>query len=164
MSGETPVPAIDPVALAACYADARSCYPEESCGFLIGPTDADLCDEAHPCQNQQNRMHRLDPERFTRDATTAYCLGLKDIRILEDSGGSARPVKIIYHSHVDRGAYFSDEDHRAALFFDGTPTYPVDYLVISCHKDQVREAKLFRFQDGKFAIVAEYPGEPVAAA
>jgi proteasome lid subunit RPN8/RPN11 len=162
MSGET-VPAIDPAALAACYADARRCHPEESCGFLLGPSDADLCDEARPCQNQQNRMHGLDPERFPRDATTAYCLALKDIRVLEDSAKAARPVKIIYHSHVDRGAYFSDEDHRAALFFDGTPTYPVDYLVISCHQDGVREAKLFRFLDGKFAVVGEYAGDPAPA-
>lgn len=160
MSGETRSPDIDPATLAACYADARRCYPEEACGFLLGPTDTALCDQAHPCQNQQNRMHGLDPERFPRDATTAYCLGLKDLRLLEDSAPSARPVKIIYHSHVDRGAYFSDEDHRAALFFDGTPTYAVDYLVISCHKDSVREAKLFRFRDGKFIAIKEFPGSP----
>lgn len=164
MSGETPVPRIDPTALAACYADARRCHPEESCGFLLGPADAARCDEARPCENQQNRMHARDPERFPRDATTAYSLALKDIRVLEDSAATARPVKIIYHSHVDRGAYFSDEDHRAALFFDGTPTYPVDYLVISCHQDRVHGAKLFRFQDGKFVAISEYPGEPAPAA
>lgn len=174
MSGETPressisgsvpagqpvsVPAISAAALAACYADARRCHPEESCGFLLGPADAALCDEARPCPNQQNRMHGLDPERFPRDATTAYCLSLKDIRLLEDSAQSARPVKIIYHSHVDRGAYFSDEDHRAALF-DGTPAYAVDYLVISCHRDGVKGARLFRFRDGKYVAVREFPGE-----
>lgn len=161
-SGQTRVPVITKEALAACYADARRCYPEESCGLLLGPADAGICDEAHPCQNQQNRMHALDPERFPRDATTAYCLSLKDIRVLEDSAGSTRPVKIIYHSHVDRGAYFSEEDQRAALFFDGTPTYPVDYLVISCHRDAVRGAKLFRFQAGQFVAVAEYPEAPAA--
>lgn len=163
MSGEpqeSAGPAITQAALAACYADARRCYPEESCGLLLGPADAAVCDEARPCANQQNRMHALDPERFARDATTAYCLSLKDIRVLEDSVGSARPVKIIYHSHVDRGAYFSDEDKRAALFFDGTPTYPVDYLVISCHRDGVRGARLFRFRDGEFVSVAEFSGEP----
>jgi adenylyltransferase/sulfurtransferase len=159
MSGEPPSLAISPAALAACYADARKCYPEESCGLLLGPADAALCDEAHPCQNQQNRMHALDPERFPRDATTAYSLGLRDIRMLEDQAHSARPVKIIYHSHVDRGAYFSEEDHRAALFFDGTPTYPVDYLVISCHKDGVRGARLFCFRGGQFVAVSEFPGE-----
>ncbi len=159
-SGESLVPVITQAALAACYADALRCYPEESCGLLSGPADAAVCDEALPCQNQQNRMHALDPERFPRDATTAYCLSLKDIRVLEDSAGSARPVKIIYHSHVDRGAYFSEEDKRAALFFDDTPTYPVDYLVISCHRDAVRGAKLFRFQAGEFVAVAEYPEAP----
>ena len=63
MSGEpsqSAVPAITPAALAACYADARRCHPEESCGLLLGPVDAALCDEARPCQNQQNRMHALD--------------------------------------------------------------------------------------------------------
>ncbi len=158
MSGETPVLDITDEALAACYADARRCHPEESCGLLIGPADAALCDEARPCKNQQNRMHALDPERFPRDATTAYSLSLADIRTLEDSAGGVRPVKIIYHSHVDRGAYFSDEDHRAALF-DGTPAYPVDYLVISCHRDGVKGAKLFRFRNGQFVAIREFPGQ-----
>jgi proteasome lid subunit RPN8/RPN11 len=164
MSGEPPIPGITDSALKACYEDARRCHPEESCGLLFGPADAALCDEARPCQNQQNRMHALDPERFPRDATTAYTLSLRDIRALEDSVGSSRPVKIIYHSHVDRGAYFSEEDHRAALFFDGTPTYPVDYLVISCHRDGVRGARLFRFRGGEFVGVSEFPGDRGTAA
>jgi proteasome lid subunit RPN8/RPN11 len=146
-------------ALAACYADARRCHPEEACGFLLGPAEAELCDEARACQNQQNRMHAQDPERFPRDATTAYCLSLRDIRFLEESAKGSRPVKIIYHSHVDRGAYFSDEDHRAALFSDGTPAYAVDYLVISCHKDGVRGARLFRFRDGEFVVISDFPSE-----
>jgi len=158
MSGETVNLELTPAALANSYAEAQRCYPEEACGLILGPADGPLCDEARACQNQQNRMHQLDPERFPRDATTAYCLGLKDLRILEDSAASPRPVKIIYHSHVDRGAYFSDEDRRAALFFDGTPTYPVDYLVISCHKDGVHGAKLFRFHAGEFIVVGEFPG------
>ncbi len=162
MSGE-PSLAISQAALAACYADARKCHPEESCGLLLGPAGEPLCDEARPCQNQQNRMHALDPERFARDATTAYCLSVRDIRTLEDQAGSDRPVKVIYHSHVDRGAYFSEEDQRAALFFDGTPAYPVDYLVISCHKDGVRGARLFRFRGGEFVAVADFPGEDGAA-
>lgn len=158
MSGETPELDITPAALRACYEDARRCHPEEACGLLLGQAAAPLCDEARPCKNQQNRMHALDPERFPRDATTAYCLSLADIRALEDSASGARPVKIIYHSHVDRGAYFSDEDHRAALF-DGTPAYAVDYLVISCHRDGVKGARLFRFRDGKYVAVREFPGE-----
>ena len=97
---------------------------------------------------------------LSRTARTAYALGFADLRALDASLSGARPAKIIYHSHVDRGAYFSEEDKRAALFFDDTPTYPVDYLVISCHRDAVRGAKLFRFQAGEFVAVAEYPEAP----
>ena len=65
---------------------------------------------------------------------------------------------MIYHSHCDVGAYFSDEDKRAATPF-GEPLYPVDYLVIDCARAGVRGARLFRFQAGDFAEIARYPAE-----
>ena len=158
MSGEAP--RIPEALLARCYADARRCYPEEACGLLIGPKDAALCDEARPCDNQQNRLHAADPEGFPRDARTAYNLGAQDLFFLTRSLDGDRPVKIIYHSHVEVGAYFSDEDRRAATFEDEL-LYPVDYLVIDCAAAGVRGAKLFRFRDGAFVAIAEYP--PVSA-
>ena len=82
-------------------------YPEECCGFLIGPRDSALIDEVRRCVNEQNRYHALDPERFPRTARIAYYLGGRDLRFLMQSIETPRPVKIIYHSHIDVGSYFS---------------------------------------------------------
>lgn len=148
--------AIPDAVLAACYADARRCYPNEACGLLLGPADASLVDEVRVCENQQDRLHERDPATHPRTARTAYALGFADLRALDASLSGARPAKIIYHSHVDVGAYFSAEDERAATF-DGELIYPVDYLVIDCQRDGVRGAKLFRFTEGRFQLVRQLP-------
>ena len=70
MSGEIPRPVLD-----AIYQHAREGYPEEVCGFIIGPG----CDEARRCENRQNALHAEDPEHFPRDARTAYNIGAKDL-------------------------------------------------------------------------------------
>jgi proteasome lid subunit RPN8/RPN11 len=115
--------------------------------------------------NQQNRYHALDPERFPRTAREAYYLGGKDLRFLVDSIGSTRPVKIIYHSHPDVGAYFSAEDVRAALGREpdatAEPLYPVAHIVIDAQVDHIAGAKMFRWEPTLrlFVQIAEYAGE-----
>lgn len=158
-----------PQVLTMIYAHARSTYPEECCGFLIGPRDEATIDEARSCDNLQNRYHALDPERFPRTAHEAYYLGGKDLRFLLESLHAARPVKVIYHSHPDVGAYFSAEDTRAALGREpdetAEPQYPVDHLVIDAQADHVAEAKLFRWdrQQRTFVHIQTCPGERMLA-
>jgi proteasome lid subunit RPN8/RPN11 len=143
--------------LDAIYAHARETYPEECCGFLIAPQGSATIDEVRRCVNEQNRYHALDPERFPRTAREAYYLGGKDLRFLLDSVSGERPVKIIYHSHPDVGAYFSAEDTRAALGRepdDSTePLYPVDHIVIDAQSDHIAEARLFRWDGAQRAFV-----------
>jgi proteasome lid subunit RPN8/RPN11 len=135
--------------LDAIYAHAREGYPEEVCGFVIAH------DEARRCENRQNALHAEDPVTFPRTAREAYNLGAKDIMFLDRSQRTDRPVKIIYHSHVDVGAYFSAEDVRAAAP-DGELLYPVDWLVVDVQADGVRGSKLFRFQNGAFVEIASF--------
>jgi [CysO sulfur-carrier protein]-S-L-cysteine hydrolase len=144
MSGEIPS-----AALADIYAHAREGYPEEVCGFVLAGG------EVHRCENQQNKMHTLDPETYPRTAREAYTLGFKDLRFMETSLQSERPVRMIYHSHVEVGAYFSAEDVRAAAP-EGELIYPVDYLVVDVKSDGVHGAKLFRFEGGRFLEVGHY--------
>ena len=164
-SANTPLPAIPPQVLAEIYAHARTAYPEECCGFLLGPHGSPVIDEVRRCVNEQNRYHALDPQRFPRTAREAYYLGGKDLRLLLESLSSQRPVKIIYHSHPDVGAYFSAEDTRAALGREpdetATPQYPVDYIVIDAQADHIAGAKLFRWAPHQhtFQQMAEYAGE-----
>lgn len=144
MSGELGRAALD-----AVYAHAREGYPEEVCGFIVAG------DEVRRCENRQNALHAEDPTAFPRDARTAYNLGAKDLFFLDKSLRSDRPVRVIYHSHVDVGAYFSDEDARAAAP-DGELLYPVDYLVIDVRAAGVRGAKLFHFDGHGFIEVGSY--------
>ncbi len=157
MSGETtsgelePVPEISARDLQAIYAHARACFPEECCGFLIAAGESA---ELVRCENWQNRYHQVDPETYARTAERAYTFGGRDLRRLADSLDSERPATIVYHSHPRVGAYFSDEDTRAA----DSAGWPVDYLVVDCQEDRVVEAILFRREGEGYIEVARYPG------
>ena len=165
MAPDAALPQLTAEVLADIYNHARDTYPEECCGFLLGPRESPHVDEERRCINEQNRYHDLDPERFPRTARNAYYLGGKDLRFLLESTGSARPVKIIYHSHPDVGAYFSAEDTRAALGREpdetAEPLYPVDHIVIDAQSDHIAGAKLFRWDllQRTFVPSAEYDGE-----
>lgn len=155
--------------LAAMYAHARATYPEECCGFLLGPHDRAVVDEVRRCVNEQDRYHALDPDRFPRTARHGYYLGGTDLRFLLTSLESPRRVKVVYHSHPNAGAFFSAEDIRGALGRDPDtttePQYPVDYLVIATQADRIAEAKGFRWDPSQrtFVQVATFPGERAGA-
>jgi adenylyltransferase/sulfurtransferase len=146
------------VALEAIYAHARRDYPSECCGMVFGPRDRRLADRAHPCENVQNRLHAEDPARFSRDARTAYAFDARDIFRLQKSLRTDEPAKLVYHSHADVGAYFSETDQAAAAF-DGEPAYPVEYLVVDVRADGVHGAKQFAWHPDqkKYVEIAAYP-------
>ena len=147
MNGDLPAEVLKQI-----YQHAVEGHPEEVCGLIIG---RGASAEVRRCENRQNALHAEDPQHFPRDARTAYNLGAKDLFFLDKSLRSPKPVRVIYHSHVEVGAYFSDEDARAAAP-DGELLYPVDYLVVDVRKDGVRGAKLFRFERGKFVEIEAY--------
>ena len=151
-----PHPCLTPDALAVLYAHARRDYPNECCGIVSGPRDTLIADAATPCENLQNRLHAEDPLTFSRDARTAYNI---DARVLDKSLRGATPAKIVYHSHVEVGAYFSDTDQAAALF-DGEPAYPVEYVVIDIAAAGPRGAKQFTWSDEakKYVEIGDYAG------
>jgi adenylyltransferase/sulfurtransferase len=153
----TEPPILSAEILSQIYIHATDGYPEEVCGLVVGPRGAP--DEVRRCENRQNVLHAEDPAAFPRDARTAYNLGPKDLFFLDKSLRTDRPVQVIYHSHVDVGAYFSKEDVAAAAP-DGELAWPVDYLVVDVRADGAHGAKLFRFADGDFRAVAEYRKDP----
>jgi adenylyltransferase/sulfurtransferase len=153
-----PHPIVTPEALAEMYAHARREYPNECCGLVYGAKDAPTADRAVACVNIQNELHAMDPKTHERDATIAYQLGAKDLFALQKSLRSAEPARIIYHSHVRAGAYFSPTDQAAAQM-EGEPTYPVEYVVIDAQDDGVRGAVQFCWSDAekKYVEVGRYP-------
>lgn len=154
----SPHPTLSPQALETIYAHARRDYPNECCGIVYGPRDQPIADNATPCQNIQDRLHAEDPQRFTRDARTAYNLEARDIFTLQKSLRGPAPAKIVYHSHVEVGAYFSETDQAAAQF-DGEPAYPVEYVVVDIRADGPRGAKQFSWDAAQrlYVEVGDYP-------
>jgi adenylyltransferase/sulfurtransferase len=142
--------------LDALYAHAEDGYPEEVCGLVFaGKGDGYPSPEAVRCENRQNALHAEDPQTFSRDARTAYNFGPRDLMRLDKSLATSRPARIIYHSHVEVGAYFSDEDVRAAAP-DGELLYPCDYLVVDIKAKRALGCKLFRFEGGRFVEIAQH--------
>ncbi len=125
-------------------------YPEECCGFVRESG------QVVRCENIQNRLHRKDPKVHKRNARQAYTLSVEDTINLNMSFESDAPASIIYHSHPDVGAYFSDEDVANALYC-GEPVYPVKYLVVDVKKHEVSEAKLFAWTNNNYECVYTFP-------
>ena len=126
-------------------------YPNESCGLLTGPAADPKCvDTGVRAVNMADKYHRADPETFPRTAKTFFIIDARLIyKTFESGEATGQPVKVIYHSHCDVGAYFSAED-QAAASPDGVPSYPVTYLVTSVRAGVVDDHKLFVFAGGQW--------------
>ena len=128
-------------------AEARDAFArdEESCGLLLGPADDPLLvDSIVPMENRANKLHRLDPETYPRTGRMYFDIDpLKFERSVREGEGNGRPVKVLYHSHLDVGAYFSETDAQAATIGGDAPSYDLAYLVTSVRAGVVDDRKLF---------------------
>jgi proteasome lid subunit RPN8/RPN11 len=119
---------------------------EEACGYLEGPAgDPRLCDEAVELENLANKYHAVDPEAHPRTGREYFKVNsLEFERAIEQGRAAARPVKVFFHSHLDCGAYFSEED-AASMTLDGSrePAYDLAYLVTAVDEGRVTAHKLF---------------------
>ena len=120
-------------------------YPYECCGIVVGNPDDNQDNVVYRCENIQNKLHEKDPENFTRDARTAYNISALELqKLLSEVSSKGRVFKVLYHSHPEHDAYFSEEDTRMALFDGETPIYPgTQYLVVSVYSEKVRDQALF---------------------
>jgi [CysO sulfur-carrier protein]-S-L-cysteine hydrolase len=120
-------------------------YPYECCGIVVGDPDHNDDNVVHRCENIQNKLHEKDPENFTRDARTAYNISALVLqKLLSEASSKGKVFKVLYHSHPEHDAYFSEEDTRMALFDGELPIYPeTKYLVISVYDKKIRHQALF---------------------
>lgn len=127
--------------------EARRAYAkdEESCGFLVGPaTDGRRLDGIVPMINRANALHRLDPEQYPRTGRMYFDIdSMKFEGAIRRGEADGRPVKVLYHSHLDVGAYFSATDQEAAKMGQGEPPWDLAYLVTSVRSGQTDDRKLF---------------------
>jgi proteasome lid subunit RPN8/RPN11 len=126
----TPI-AIPAALLDRIYAHARRTFPAECCGYLAGDPVTDLVE----CHNAEEH----DPDR-------RFVIDGKELFALARSFDTARPARVVYHSHTNGRAYFSPTDRAMALGADG-PAYPVQHLVIGITADAITEAALFGWSD-----------------
>jgi proteasome lid subunit RPN8/RPN11 len=136
--------------------EARRAYErdEESCGFLIGPAGAPrLVDGVVPMVNRANALHRLDPQQYPRTGRTYFDIdSMKFETAIRRWDAEQRPVKVLYHSHLDVGAYFSPTDAEVAKMGQGEPPWDLAYLVTSVRGGQADDRKLFIWDPGAGAF------------
>ena len=165
-------------ALAAVEADAIARYgsDEEACGYLSGPAGDVVCDETVPLPNLANKLHKLDPATYFRLATFLRFNDKKFDDAVSAGKAAGRPVKVLYHSHLDAGAYFSKTDEAVLSFGEPPaseggdaklgpgPQWPLAFLVTSVRKGAggaaaaVDDHKVFvwsgsAFVESTFAVV-----------
>ena len=129
------------------YEEARAAYArdEESCGLLVGRADAPLViDGVVPMKNRANALHAVDPETYPRTGRMYFDIDPlafeRQVRAREAEG---RPAKVLYHSHLDAGAYFSETDAAATSMGGQGPAYELSYLVTSVYAGKVSGHALF---------------------
>ena len=115
--------------LRAIGAHARELFPVECCGYIT--------DRVVRCTNalaSETRFEIAGAELF------AFAQAFE----------AAVPPRVVYHSHTNGRAYFSEADRALA-------SYPVDHLVIGVTASGLTEAALFRA--GDFVEIARWPAE-----
>lgn len=148
MSGESPWIAgpltILREVLLRIEAHALECYPNESCGFVSGPaTEPLLLSDSQREANEADKYHALDPVTFPRTAKTYFKINeLRAARAFDQATAEGQPIKVIYHSHCDAGAYFSEEDSRT-FASGGVLMWPCAFLVVSVVHGKVVDRKLW---------------------
>ncbi|MDH5674971.1 MAG: Mov34/MPN/PAD-1 family protein [Myxococcales bacterium] len=130
--------------LAEIHEHALACYPSESCGFVSGPAEApEKLDQSVRVENEADKYHALDPETFPRTSRTYFKINeLKAAKAFDKGEVEGRPIKVIYHSHCDAGAYFSEED-AATFAADGQLMWPCAFIVVSVMEGRLAETKLW---------------------
>jgi [CysO sulfur-carrier protein]-S-L-cysteine hydrolase len=159
MTGEGPLPwirgnlRIARDVLADIEAHAVACYPSEACGFVIGPAATpSLLDESVREVNEADKYHAMDPETFPRTSETYFKLNeLRAARAFDAGEAAGRPIKVIYHSHCDAGAYFSAEDAYTFASED-TLMWPCAFIVVSVVDGAIAERRLWVHKPGTNAF------------
>jgi molybdopterin synthase sulfur carrier subunit len=153
---------LTPEERAAIERQALEEYPAEACGVvMVRGAERRLL----RCRNVQDELHARDPRRYPRDARTAYHMAPEDRLIMVRLEAQGFTPAVIYHSHVDAGAYFSDTDRRQALL-GGEPIYPdATWVVVSVVEGRVAGLAAFRWEPTRrdFVPVAVDP-EPSGGA
>ncbi len=140
---------------------------EEACGYLQGPADAPLlCNECVVMTNVANKLHAIDPERYFRTARTFFSFNEKKFDdAVHKSAAQGKPIKVLYHTHLDTGAYFSPTDaavmsmgqppeaEGGEIVMGSGPNWPLAFLVTSVRDHKIAEHRLFVWDNATRSFV-----------
>ncbi len=123
------------------YLHALKVFPEECCGYLCGPRDGRGVDTAVACRNAQaDGEHPVTPER---GADTGFVIAGAELLSFARRFDTDRPPRIVYHSHSNGRAYFSEVDRQMA----SGPAYPVQHVVIGAVADAITEVAQYAWSE-----------------
>jgi len=140
---------------------------EESCGLLVGPaSEPQRIDGIIPMVNRASALHKLDPVAYPRTGRSYFDVDSLKFEVARRRGESAgRPVKVLYHSHVDAGAYFSATDAEVARMGHTEPPWDLAYLVTSVVGGRIAGRALYiwdarkrDFVESHLEVIEEVPG------
>ncbi len=136
---------LQPETLSEIYNHATSEFPHECCGAILSDGTQEV---VRRFRNIQNELHQKDPDTYPRDARTAYVIHSADLFAMnKETETTNRQIKVLYHSHPNHEAYFSEKDKADALIWD-RPTYPgATYLVISVYDAEIRDVRAFAYDE-----------------
>jgi proteasome lid subunit RPN8/RPN11 len=138
---------LDPVPFPAAVLNelcshALGAAPEECCGLVTG-TQAERFQQVHRITNVMTKMHLADATLFRRDAHHAYYMAETEyLRAQKEAESRGQTVTAVYHSHVEAGAYLSEED----LVYAENPLFPFPraaQIVLSIVAGRIKEAAIF---------------------
>lgn len=144
--------------LKSIFQQAEQEYPYECCGLILGDRENKQFSRVKAVKNAQEEYHVKDPAQFLRSARHAYFMEPKELLLLQKKlRATKEEIHVIYHSHIDVPAYFSEEDKHRALF-EGAPVYPgVDYLIVSVMQGKVEEVCFYRWTPEKKEFIRSGP-------
>ena len=132
---------INPVIRSQFLNQAERCFPQESCGFILGVitgSDSAIGTYYYPCENQKqaNKQRRflIDPDIYQLVEDTADANGLAIVSIV--------------HSHPNHPDQPSE--------FDKQHAWPgLSYIIVSVYEGQVRGYRSWRLEDDRTAFHQE---------
>ena len=151
-----PIPLPDQL-LRLCYEHGSATYPDEGCGVLSGPIEQpELLTGFHPLENTLGKLHAADPENFPRTPGEGYVLdALAYVRLEKALQADGHRIKVIFHTHVEVGAYFSEEDRKRATW-NGDPLFPGIFYLVCGVKNRAPDGAILAMFDEKTGDFQEH--------
>ena len=146
---------LTPDAIRTMQDHAFALYPGECCGLLFAGPDG--ATRALPVENMADKLHALDPVEYPRTSRDAFAMNeAKVARLVREAEATGERWLGIWHSHIDCGAYWSNEDKRNAAP-EGVPVYPKLFqTVIDCRPGRIIEARTFLWDGTDYVPVATH--------